>query len=143
LIKVKKITESDLLETVFKIRKTVFVEEQQVKASDEFDTYEESSHHFLAYYNGIPCGAARWRITKQGVKLERFAVLIPYRNKGVGSALVKAVLDDVKSFPDHRERLIYLHSQLSAIPLYKKHGFRICGSLFKECNIEHYKMIKK
>jgi len=55
LIKVKKITESDLLETVFKIRKTVFVEEQQVKASDEFDTYEESSHHFLAYYNGIPC----------------------------------------------------------------------------------------
>ena len=119
----------------------MFVIGQNVPANEEIDQYEDQCVHFLAKVNGIPCGAARWRITDHGIKLERFAVLESYRNKGVGSALVEAVIKDIESKNHHRS--LYLHAQLSAIPLYQKFGFVKEGEMFQECNIDHYTMIRK
>jgi predicted GNAT family N-acyltransferase len=123
------------------IRKTVFVHEQQVPAEAEYDEFEESSRHFLAQVNGIPCGTARWRFTDKGIKLERFAVLKEYRSRKVGAALVTAVLEDIKRDPLSIGKLIYLHAQLSAVALYTKFGFVAQGDMFEECNIQHYKMV--
>ena len=141
MISVKKIDSPTELETVFQIRQKVFVEEQNVSPEEEYDEFENTSAHFLATFEGEPAGVARWRETDKGVKLERFAVLPQFRNKAVGSHVLKAVLSDV--LPQHQDKTIYLHAQLPAIPFYARHGFEKYGPQFSECDIEHFKMILK
>lgn len=137
---VEKVTDKEALEEVFKIRELVFVIEQEVDPAEEYDEFEETSTHFLARLEGKPAGTARWRFTKNGVKMERFAVLKEARGKGVGQALVAAVLEDVKSRPESEGKTKYLHAQLTAMPLYAKFGFQKVGEMFEECNIQHFKM---
>jgi predicted GNAT family N-acyltransferase len=141
-IKVVLIDNESDLKLAQQIRYEVFVEGQGVPAEEEIDRFEVESRHFLALMDGEACGAARWRITEKGVKLERFAVLEHLRGMGVGSALVRAVLDDISVQPDTNGKPLYLHSQISAVPLYKKFGFRCFGDLFQECDIDHYLMKK-
>ena len=137
---VNKITAEEDLKSAFKIRKEVFVIEQEVDPADEYDEFEETSTHFLALLDGRPVGTARWRFTQKGMKLERFAVLKEARGKGVGKALVAAVLSDISSDSNTFGKLKYLHAQLTAVPLYLKFGFEKEGDIFEECNILHYKM---
>ena len=132
---------NDWLQAAFRIREKVFVVEQNVLANEEYDEFETAARHFLAFADETPCGTARWRHTDKGIKLERFAVLSEFRGQKVGSALVQAVLDDVRAQPGTDGRQRYLHAQLTAMPLYGKFGFRPVGELFLECDIKHYKMI--
>ncbi|TGE25342.1 GNAT family N-acetyltransferase [Hymenobacter aquaticus] len=133
---------SDLrdLDAAFTIRETVFVHEQGVPAEAEYDVHDRTdARHYLARAaDGTPCGAARWRVTENGVKLERFAVLAAFRNQAVGSALLKRVLEDVRDA--HPNATVYLNAQLRAIPFYERHGFVKVGEQFTECDIEHFKM---
>lgn len=130
----------DQLNQIFAIREEVFVIEQEVDPSEEYDEFEESSRQFLAKVNGQNAGTARWRFTDKGIKLERFAVLKAQRNKGVGQTLVRAVIDDIASHSESTNKKLYLHAQLDAVPLYAKFGFQKVGDIFEECNIKHYKM---
>jgi predicted GNAT family N-acyltransferase len=139
---VRKIQDKMDLESAMKIRYEVFVIGQNVPAEEEIDQYEGESFHFLALVNNTPVGAARWRFTGKGIKLERFAVLEKYRGKGVGSALVSAVLNDIDTHPRSDGKEQYLHAQLSAMRLYSKFGFTQEGSMFQECDIDHYKMTR-
>lgn len=128
------------LDDIFRIREVVFVVEQEVDPSEEYDEFETSARHFKALVDGVPVGTARWRFTDKGVKLERFAVLKEHRGKGVGQALVEAVLADIRQHPDFNGKMCYLHAQVTAMGLYEKFGFQKEGNLFMECNISHYKM---
>lgn len=139
-INVVKVDSVPLKEKAFAIREEVFVYEQQVAREEEFDEFEEESHHFVALDDaGKPIGAARWRLTHQGIKLERFVVKKNYRGQGLGSVLVQKVLKDIA---EHHPKgsYLYLHAQLDAVPLYAKHAFHKVGERFSECDIEHYKM---
>lgn len=142
MIDVQLIENDQQLKTAFEIRREVFVVEQKVPHEEEFDAYEDECRHFLALLDGAPCGAARWRYTPKGIKLERFAVSAAFRRKGVASALVQAVLDDVQAQPEVAGKLMYMHAQTTALPLYKKFGFEIQGDMFVECDIDHYLMVK-
>lgn len=139
-LQVVRITRDDQLKAAYSIRKEVFVIEQKVDPEKEYDEFESISKHFIACLDDIAVGTARWRITPNGVKLERFAVLQNFRNKGVGQALVVAVLEDIEGNPNAERMKKYLHAQLSAVPLYLKFGFEKVGDIFEECNIMHYKM---
>lgn len=141
-VDVQKTNSKDQLQLALDIRYKVFVIGQNVPKEEEIDAFEEESFHYLATIEGIPCGAARWRFTGNGVKLERFAVLEKYRGKGVGSALVEKVLDDIRKNPKAKDKQLYLHAQLGAIKLYSNFGFKKVGELFQECEIDHYKMVK-
>ncbi len=132
------ITTKEDLQAAYAIREEVFVVEQQVSRKDEFDEFEEESYHFLATIDSKPVGAARWRRTDTGGKLERFAVGVKYRGKGVGKALMRAVLSHIDE--THFTGKLYLHAQLDAIPLYTHFGFAIVGEQFNECEIEHRTM---
>ena len=129
------------LDIAFAIRRQVFVEEQHVAAKEEYDEFEATSMHFLARFDTMPCGTARWRRTSNGVKLERFAVLKAYRKKGIAKALVQAVLNDVFSQQPEPIERIYLHAQVTAMPLYAGFGFVPVGPLFDEAGIQHQKMV--
>jgi predicted GNAT family N-acyltransferase len=140
LIQVEKVLTKEQLSTVFKIREDVFVIEQEVDPSEEYDEFESTSTHFLAKIDEQPAGTARWRFTDNGVKLERFAVLKDMRGAGVGYALVQAVISDIAASPEAKGKKLYLHAQLDAMPLYSKFGFSKVGPMFEECNIQHFKM---
>jgi predicted GNAT family N-acyltransferase/DNA-binding MarR family transcriptional regulator len=133
-IEVTKITNPEDLKTAFAIRRQVFVIDQQVNPEMEAEGNEEATH-YLAKVNDLPAGTARWRKTKDGYKLERFAVLSAYRGTGVGGALVQALLSDVP-----QGARTYLHAQVRAAKFYEKNGFSKFGPLFVEENIEHVKM---
>lgn len=126
------------LDQVFAIRKEVFVVEQDCPPELEWE-FEDESTHFLARVDGSPAGAARWRKTVKGYKLERFAVLKAYRGFGLGQELVKAVIADLPSDVNY----VYLHAQIQAMGLYSKFGFEAEGPQFEEAGIQHFKMVLK
>lgn len=133
----------ELKEKAFAIREEVFVVEQEVSSDEEFDEFEDESQHFVALdKNENPIGSARWRRTEKGIKLERFTVKKPLRGKGLGSAIVQAVMDDLQEKVEPGT-FLYMHSQLDAVPLYAKFGFEKKGDQFDECGIMHYLMWKK
>ena len=136
-----RVTDLRDLDAAFTIREKVFVEGQGVPATLENDIHDRTdARHYLARAaDGTPAGAARWRETEHGVKLERFAVLEGFRNQEIGAALLHAVLADVAAeLPDAQ---VYLNAQLRAVPFYARHGFRKEGELFEEAGIQHYKMV--
>lgn len=135
---VHKVIQKEDLDKVFAIRKKVFVEEQNCPPELEWE-HEDESTHFLAVYNGNPCGACRWRKTDSGYKLERFAVLKPFRGQGVGRALIAECLSNLPEDAHY----IYLNSQLQASSLYAKFGFVAQGEQFDEAGIRHIKMVKQ
>ncbi|MFC4872680.1 GNAT family N-acetyltransferase [Negadavirga shengliensis] len=139
-LSVSKVDNQEDLKKAFRIREEVFVHEQLVAPDEEYDEFENSSVHFLAYIGQQPVGTARWRMADKGVKLERFAVLKPFRDQGIGQALVKAVLEDINNNPQTAGNDIYMHAQVAAVGLYRKFGFEKVGEKFMECNIEHYLM---
>jgi predicted GNAT family N-acyltransferase len=128
--------EKNFAELGFQIRRRVFVDEQRLNRNDEYDLFESTAQHYLAFSDNQAVGVARWRETMNGIKLERFAVLKEHRNKGIGSHILRKIIRDTKSM----NKTIYLHAQLSAVNFYKKEGFKIVGEIFSEANIQHYKM---
>lgn len=129
-------SEEKLMKEAFSIRKKVFVIEQDVSEEEEYE-YEEESTHFLLRYNKTPVATARYRKTKEGIKLERFAVLQKYRGKGIGFKILESMLYDLKD----NTSLKYMHAQIQVVPFYEKAGFKKVNGLFKEAGIMHYKMI--
>lgn len=123
------------------IRRKVFIEEQSIDESIEADEHDAHAYHYMLLLNTsnekqTPIGTARWRITDKGVKLERFAVLKEYRNKGFGKIILDTILTDVIPL----NKPIYLHAQDSAVNFYLKNGFKIEGKDFIEADLKHYKM---
>lgn len=140
MITIKKINSDEEMKQAFSIREKVFVIEQNVARDEEYDEFEKTSTHFLALLDGKPVGTSRWRISGEGTKLERFAVLKEARGKGVGYELVKSTIDDIES--SNNKGKMYLHAQLPAMNLYSKFGFQQQGELFVECDIEHFTMVR-
>lgn len=137
-LQVFKARTDDELKHIYAIRKTVFVDEQGCPLEIELANNDES-HHFLALCGHQPCGACRWRKTRDGYKLERFAVLKEFRGRGIGRALIATVLDDLPSDAHY----IYLNAQIDAVSLYAKFGFVAEGDQFEEAGIQHFKMVKQ
>ena len=121
------------------IRTAVFVQEQGVDASDEYDAFEEVSQHYLVIVDSKAVATARWRFTPNGIKLERFAVLPTYRGEGIGKYLVEKVIEEVQK----HAKSIYLHAQIQVVDFYQKLGFEKEGALFEEAGIQHFKMLFK
>ena len=123
-------------EKSLEIRTRVFIREQNVEPELEYE-FEDESHLYLLYFKDEAVGTARWRDTEQGVKLERFAILPEFRNMGLGTQLLEAVMKDAL----RSGRPIYLHSQLKALSYYHRAGFRKKGNKFTEADIDHYLMV--
>ncbi|NCD69807.1 GNAT family N-acetyltransferase [Mucilaginibacter agri] len=136
VVTAQKVIDPADLEKAYAIRNEVFVIGQMVPLELEMEN-NEVSNHFLATVDGEPAGAARWRKTENGYKLERFAVLDRYRGLGVAQAMVKAVLNDL---PED-DAIVYLNSQILAVGLYEKFNFEKSGPEFEEAGIKHYKMV--
>jgi len=116
------------------IRKSVFIEEQQVAESEEWDDEDNSATHIIAIKNGQAVATAR--LTQKG-KIGRMSVLKAHRKQGIGSMMLVELINTAK-----QEGLqdIKLWSQTHAQTFYKKHGFIACGDEFLDAGITHIEM---
>lgn len=125
-----KVDNSDLK----KIRQAVFINEQAVPESMEWDNEDTTALHCIATINNQTVATGRLQTDGQ---LGRMAVLKAYRNKGIGSLVLKHLITQhslTQSTP------LFLHAQKHAVNFYNKFNFYIIGDEFFEANIPHYLM---
>lgn len=117
------------------VRRQVFVIEQGIPEVLEWDGLDPGCVHLLATSDGHPIGTIR--LQSDG-HIGRMAVLSTYRHQGIGTALMKSMLDIAaeQGLPD-----LYLDSQTAAIDFYKRFGFMPQGPEFSEAGIPHQRMI--
>lgn len=121
--------------TLHAIRRTVFIEEQNVPEELEWDENDERCHHVLAFAaDGAPIGTGRLLLDGH---IGRMAVLKAWRGRGVGSAILKMLL-----LLAQKEGLesVSLHAQTHALSFYARHGFTAAGGEFMEAGIPHRAM---
>lgn len=116
------------------IRKNVFIEEQQVPESEEWDDEDCSALHIIAIKKGEAVATAR--LSQKG-KIGRMAVLKVYRKQGIGSMMLIALINAAK---ESGLQDIKLWSQSHAQAFYKKHGFIVSGNEFLDAGISHVEM---
>lgn len=117
------------------IRRQVFIEEQQIPAELEWDGQDEDAIHVLALDSELsPIGTARLLPTGQ---IGRMAVLPEWREQGVGSALLRHLLQVQTKVPLSE---LYLNAQQSVISFYETQGFAVVGDIFFEAGIPHRRM---
>ncbi|AUZ28560.1 GNAT family N-acetyltransferase [Bacillus cabrialesii] len=140
---IKRITTETDLHVAKDIRKTVFIEEQQVPESDEFDQFDtinEQCQHVLVYHKNLPVGTGRVRIIDQTGKLERICILKPYRKFGLGKVIINGLENIMK---EKGISAFKLHGQTQAAGFYKKLGYQITSQEFMEDGIPHVLMTKE
>ncbi len=116
------------------IRRLVFIEEQSVPESLEWDGEDDTAEHWLALVEGQPIGTVR--LLRNG-HLGRMAVLQRGRRRGVGAALLQAALAQAQK---NQLREVYLHAQTHALEFYQRHGFNAEGPEFSDAGIPHRTM---
>ena len=134
---------SDLTSKIYQdalaIRKEVFVLEQQIPLALEIKD-ETQNTYYVAYKNELALGCARVAKKDDTIwHIGRVAVLKKMRKKGVASEILLQIETDAKS--KNIQKLV-LNAQKSALGLYQKLGYTICGNPFLEADILHYKLEK-
>ena len=119
------------------VRHDVFIVEQNVPANLEWDAIDAQCVHALAIDDdgqAIGCG----RLLPDGY-VGRMAVRRRWRGRGVGAALLAALIDAAKSRGDAR---VVLNAQVQAMPFYERFGFLPVGPRFDEAGIPHQAMAR-
>ena len=119
------------------IRNIVFVKEQCVPKNIEMDGKDVDCNHFLICKKNEPIGTAR---LQSGGKIERVSILKTERKKGLGTKLMKFIINSARKKDLEK---VYLHSQMDSIDFYKSLGFKAKGEMFQEAGINHMLMVLK
>lgn len=122
--------------TLKEIRHEVFIEEQGVPESMEWDQFDAVSSHFLACHREQPIGCVRLLPTGH---IGRMAVLVKWRRQGVASALLETCENHARANDIAETRL---SAQTQAIPFYEKAGYRIISDPYLDAGILHQDMSK-
>lgn len=119
------------------VRRAVFIVEQGVPEDMEWDADDTAAMHFLALDDaGRAIGCAR--LLPDG-QVGRMAVLPAWRGRGVGGALLTAVLAAARV---NGHMTLTLSAQTHAAGFYAGAGFVSEGAEFEEAGIPHVAMRK-
>ncbi|CAJ1198928.1 GNAT family N-acetyltransferase [Companilactobacillus nantensis] len=129
---------NDIYQDSLKIRKAVFVKEQQVPQNLEIDADEDLCTYFNIYLDGQVVATARFSPTADnGVHIQRVAVLSDFRQQHLGSELIKTIVQYAR---DHDYAYAILGAQDHAQAFYKNLGFKVIGEQYTEVGILHHDM---
>ncbi|MER5930474.1 GNAT family N-acetyltransferase [Streptomyces sp. NPDC002054] len=137
--------EADLA-ACFAVRTEVFVEEQGVPESVEYDAYDAGAVHVLAVGPDGPLGTGRLlygeaALGKTGSPevgaLGRLAVLKAARGLGVGAALVRAIEAEAVRLG---LAAVDLGAQTHALGFYERLGYVAYGPEFEDAGMPHRAM---
>jgi len=131
------------------VRRAVFVKEQGIDESEEWDDDDARSHHaILRSKAGLVIGTGRLIPPdadaapghEQIGKIGRMAVIKSCRGIGVGQRLLSALLEEAR-----RRQLshIRISAQVAAQSLYERAGFVAEGEVYDEVGIPHQAMVKQ
>jgi predicted GNAT family N-acyltransferase len=135
---------------ICQIREAVFQQEQGIAAELDWDGLDDSAIHVLVQvrlegqgsYESV--GGLRLReiageagSQSSVLKLERLAILNPYRHQGLGSELVYTAIAYAQ---DQGYDYLVLHAQTISQSFYEPLGFEPVGEPFVEAGISHIKM---
>ncbi len=117
------------------IRFKVFVEEQRVPLEIEVDALDPQCTHALAYAeDGRAVGTGRLLPDAQ---IGRMAVLKEWRGRGVGAAILEALIAEAR----RRGRAeVALSAQTHALQFYRRFGFTPEGEVYDDAGIPHQRM---
>jgi predicted GNAT family N-acyltransferase len=132
------------LEEALDVRIAVFVVEQGVPLDlerDEHDTIADRSViHAIVRDDGRIIAAGRaYDIEPNVTRIGRMAVLAPERGRGVGAALLDALVTWAR---ERKRNRVVLAAQVHACPFYEKAGFAVVGPAFVEAGIPHVEMAR-
>jgi len=129
------------LKEAFEVRKKVFVEEQGISEHLELDGHDSEALHTVVKDGKRVIGTARvlFLATNQA-KLERMAILKPFRRQGVGRGIISFLNEELRN---RQIVQIVLHAQYPVAAFYKSCGFGESGSPFLEAGIKHIKMQRR
>lgn len=143
---------SALWRAALALRIEVFVGEQGVPLDLERDAYDDDpeTRHLVVTGNDAVLAAVRWIREPTGyeglaprlgapVHLQRLAVAVQWRGRGLGRALVDAVERDAR---DIGAGVVYLAAQRSAVPFYERLQYEAYGAPFVEAGIDHRHMMR-
>ena len=120
---------------VMPVRMAVFMVEQGVPEDIERDEFDAVSRHAIAR-DEAGAVVATGRLLPDG-HIGRMAVAAPLRGKGVGGAVLEALVAEAA-----RAGLaeVALNAQVHALAFYRRHGFVEHGDVFMEAGIPHRAM---
>ncbi len=133
-----------LPEEARRIREEVFVREQGFCA--EFDGADGEAVHAVLFVGGRAAGTCRFfadgggQIAGGTARIGRFALLPPFRGRGLGLALLEEVLRELKARGAARA---VLDAQVRARGFYERAGFSAFGGPFDEEGCPHIAMQKR
>lgn len=134
------------------VRDAVFVREQRVPVAIEHDDLDPLCRHAIARdAEGRAIATGRLVPPLHGdgaapterpphARIGRMAVLAPWRARGVGAALLHALVDEARRMGWRR---LELHAQVPVIGFYSRFGFLPYGPRFFEAGIEHQSMRRR
>jgi predicted GNAT family N-acyltransferase len=123
------------------IRHEVFITEQCVPESLEWETEDPAYQWFVAETRSGLIGIARLMAepgeVQQVGRIGRMAVRRPFRGKGVGRALLAAAIDSAR---EQGLQAVKLSAQTHAVNFYVKYGFVAEGDIYMDAGIPHRTM---
>ena len=137
----KLVTTDEELSEAFEVRRRVFVEEQGVSEDVELDGHDREALHMVVKERRRVVGTARVMfLADNKAKIERTAIVKPFRRRGIGRNIISFLLEELRS---RQVKQVILHAQYSVIDFYRACGFEESGVPFWEAGIKHIKMHRK
>jgi len=134
----KMVTSNGELKAALDVRRQVFINEQGIPEEIEVDGRDKEESHMVVKDGEIIIGTPRVLFLSDGqARIERMAVLKPFRGRGIGTGIVSFLNRDLRN---KQVEQVFLHSQYTFIGFYKTCGFVEIGSPFLEAGIKHIKM---
>lgn len=124
-----------------KLRREIFIEEQNVSEEEEIDGKDDECWHIVGFEEDTAVATARlYFLDDTTLKIQRVCVSKSVRGKKVGYQLMQAIENWAKSNHIH---LMKLSSQDHVIDFYRQVGFEISNEEgYLDANIPHHDMEK-
>jgi predicted GNAT family N-acyltransferase len=127
------------LATCLAVRRKVFIDEQGVSEADEVDGLDPVALHLLAMQDAAPVGTARILVEGAVGKIGRVCVLPQARGTGLGAALIRAAVAELRAMPGVAKAK--LGAQVHALGFYERLGFEAVGQVYMDAGIPHRDMV--